>query len=519
MRRSVVFAIVSWTLAGCSLIYSPNNLPNGAPNDAEIILDADPRMLVIDEVAPSTIYEGQGDFGSQPALVVLHGHHIIDDNTIVEITPQTGTAQLTLGAPVIAKNGNWIAIPVTAHVDQSLKQGGSVALDVKVTETIPPELGGGTATTPTPVTLTLLGLDELTNTSPEIEPAATPIIHTAKLAPLYSRVDLSMVATAKFADTGRALVRSVSSITANALTANGAIAGTSAAPGAVGGCDGGAPASTVGCGNAGGKAGTSATGLVAAGAGGGGGFASDGTSGSGTSAGAGGSSTGDALIVTYEGFNGHPRNQAGGGGGGGNPVAAGTGGGGGAGGGSIELTAGGDISVGPISAKGGGGGAGTSGGGGGGGGAGGIVMLRADGALASGTISVLGGKGNGNGGTGSAGRVRWDVPNGTPPVVEAGTGPGPTLHRGPAFTLTTRIFRTASATISLIGTPNDRFDVRLIHAGVTNGGPQGVSFSPDGTATFTQTLQQGLTHLCITLDGGEQGAPEADKCVDIAYLP
>lgn len=85
--------------------------------------------------------------------------------------------------------------------------------------------------------------------------------------------------------------------------------------------------------------------------------------------------------------------------------------------------------------------------------------------------------------------------------------------------LTTPIFRTPYATIPLSGTPNDRFNVYSIHAGETRAGQQGASFSPDGTATIMQTLQQGYTHLCITLEGGQQGSPEADKCIDVAFLP
>ena len=131
MRPALAVALALSALAGCSLIYNPNNLP-GAPSeagidappdgppDAEIILDADPTMLVLETIAPSSIDEGQGDGGSRPALIVIGGHQIIDNNTTVEITADSGTALLTRGTPVIAKNGNWIAIPVTAHVDPAL---------------------------------------------------------------------------------------------------------------------------------------------------------------------------------------------------------------------------------------------------------------------------------------------------------------------------------------------------------------------------------------------------------------
>jgi hypothetical protein len=262
--------------------------------------------------------------------------------------------------------------------------------------------------------------------------------------------------------------------------------------------------------------------LGGAGGGGGGGFATDGKPGTGNGAGAAGLRTGDELIVTYEGIGNRTQNRAGGGGGGGQPTVGGPGGGGGAGGGSIELTAGGDVSVDAITVDGGAGGKSATTGGGGG--AGGLVMVRAGGTLAiSGEVSARGGvHGDGSsnvslgglGGDGAPGRVRWDAALGTMPQVPVGT-----RHRGPAFTLTTPIFRTPYAMISLNGTSNDRFNVYSIHAGMTHAGPQNVSINPDGTATFLETLQQGFTQLCITLEGGQQGTSEADKCVDVAFLP
>src|SRR5258705_560618 len=90
MRPFLAAALASSGLAGCSLIYNPNNLPGvpseagisidappDAPPDAEIVLDADPTMLVLNTIAPSSIDEGQGDGGSRPALIVIGGHPII----------------------------------------------------------------------------------------------------------------------------------------------------------------------------------------------------------------------------------------------------------------------------------------------------------------------------------------------------------------------------------------------------------------------------------------------------------
>jgi len=522
MRPLLALAIGCSALAGCSLLYSPNNLPS-APleagvSDAEVILDADPRMLVLDEVAPSTIYEGQGDGGSAPALVVVHGHHIIDSGTTVEITPTSGAPSLAFGAAVVARSGNWIAIPVTAHVDGGLHRTDMIRLDVKVTETIPAELGGGTATFTLHDKLVLQGLSELTSASATID--------TGTLEPLYSKVDLSAVTTT-FTGANRAIIHSVSSITAKAIAASGAEGGTTAATAIlVGGCPGGGPASGGGCdGVIGGKAGmTGGVLLGGAGGGGGGGFATTGQGGFGNGAGAAGSSTGDPLLATYDGFANHTANRSGGGGGGGMPTVGGNGGAGGGGGGAIELTAGGDLMVGAITAN---GGAGEKGSGittGGGGGAGGLVMLRADSALTiNGAISVnpgLGGtSGLGAGGSGSPGRVRWDAQTGGPPTVASGT-----LHRGPVFTLTTRLFRAPEDFIVLTGTPGDRFDVYAVNGGLTYTGTgfpdqEQPVIGPAGTVSFKQVLQQGLSHLCVTLEGGQHGTSEGDKCVDVAFLP
>src|SRR5262245_41652475 len=111
MRLYLAVTVTTLTCAACSLIYNPGNLPGAhdAAVDAEIIDPANPE---IDSVAPATIYEGQGDFGSRPALVVINGRNFIDSNTVVEITPVSRAAQLAFGTPVIASSGHAIAIAV-----------------------------------------------------------------------------------------------------------------------------------------------------------------------------------------------------------------------------------------------------------------------------------------------------------------------------------------------------------------------------------------------------------------------
>lgn len=527
--RWLPLAITPSVLAGCSLIYNPSNLPApgtdaavDAGPDAEIILDADPRMVTLDAVSPLAIYEGQGESGSQPALVVIHGQHIVDNATTVAITPATGNAMLTVGTPVVAKNGRWIAVPVTAAVDGSLNQGATIALDVTLTQSLPAEAGGGTATATLRDQLRLVGLKELNrNTTPEVTVAGSVVtLDTTKLEERYSKVDFATppVGTLLFAGANRAIIRSMSSITTGSLQAKGV-----AAVAVAGGCPGGEAQSTGGCDGTIGGHGGGAPVLGSAGGGGGGGFVAAGAPGGGsTNAGPGGARTGDALIVRYDGAS---PNLGGGGGGGGNPTLSALGGRGGASGGAIDLHADGDLRVqGAINVD---GGVGTNGGSGlatsaaGGGGAGGIAMLRAGGALTiSDPVSAKGGAGgagtggHGSGGAGADGRVRWDAPSGTAPITNAGT-----TRRGPAFTVANRLFREPEATITLIGTANDRFNVYYIHGDSIEPGPQGRSFGVNGTASFNITLPQGHNRLCITLEGGQQGSAESDKCIDIAFLP
>ena len=77
-------------LAGCSLIYNPNNLPDPRVIDAAVV-DANPCALVIDDVAPKIIDEGQGAGGSVPALVVLHGNNIVNANLKIELKAKNGS--------------------------------------------------------------------------------------------------------------------------------------------------------------------------------------------------------------------------------------------------------------------------------------------------------------------------------------------------------------------------------------------------------------------------------------------
>ncbi len=495
--RWCLVAVIAPAVAGCSLIYNPNNLPDPRSIDARIV-DSNPCALVIDGIAPAVIDEGQGDQGSAPALLVVHGNNIVNKNLQVELRPPAGTTVLLqpVTDAVASQDTTYLAFTATAKVDINLAT--DVPLDVVVTQDA--AIGAGCTNQATLTgQLTLRGRKELTA--------------LAALDPqyIYSQVTLPSVTP-----TGSAglEIHAVSSITVGTITASATTAGTTATAGP-GGFDGG---SGGGSGPGGGGVGgtVSGLGLGNGGGGGGGGYATDGKRGA---AGAGGPNAGGAGIAGLQcgddellGMN--NRASAGGGGGAGGLTALGAGGVGGGGGGTVKLFAGGDLHVDSILARGGDGGAPKGGGGGGGGGAGGSVLLRtANGMLTVPTVHVAGGAGAApNGGDGSVGRVRWDAPGETPPG-----SPDTTPVRGPSFVVSKRIFTTASPPVDMKGQGSRAFTVRVIDPdGVPH--DSGQSFSEAGTVTFAPRLSPGRNQLCMILDGGPQ-TTVADQCIDVAYLP
>lgn len=210
------------------------------------------------------------------------------------------------------------------------------------------------------------------------------------------------------------------------------------------------------------------------------------------------------------------RGSAGGGGGAGNLSGAAAGGVGGGGGGTVLLTAGGDLTVTSILATGAAGEARTgTGGGGGGGGSGGTVLVStANGALRAGPVSVAGGGGGGpNGAAGAAGRVRWDAPGGNAP-----TSPDTTPHRGPAFTSKMRVVMKIPQSLTLVGTRDHGFNVRVIdQSNLSHDAGHGV-FDAVGNAVIVPQLYGGYNKICVTLDGGSPGTI-AERCTDVAFLP
>ncbi len=512
MRQSLAIALTWFLVGGCSLIYNPNDLGKpadartiDAPIDAPLVRDADPSMLMVTDVEPSTIFGGQGSDSSPPATLLITGHNFIDGFS-VDIEPSSGLH--VVGTPMRSFDGNYIALQVEADVISG--SGSQVPLTISVSEP-----GAPTQT----ISATLSNL-------PTLEGSALNYNQLTSTT-MYARIAIS-ASTLTFSGTpSQIYLQSVSSVTIAApITATGATAsGVNAGAAGPGGCAGAAAGGAANCSGGGGGA-TSTDG------GGGGGYATAGTPGAGESDQ--GSAHGNTAILNYAADGVHTPNQSSGGGGGGNGgLLAGTGGGGGGGGGgSIEIDAGGNISLASIDVSGGGGGNGASGlgssTGGGGGGTGGVVVIRsAAGDLkVSGTINVSGGGGGsggtslsatgGVGGPGSIGRVRADVPT-LPPVV-----PSTFAHRNPTYDPATQtIYAMASVPITLHGTANDVFDLTDYDFGGVDhdGEPKGVAFDASGAATPTVSLRDGYNKICATLRDGAPGMSLADTCIVLVYLP
>jgi hypothetical protein len=512
-------ALLAPALAGCSLIYNPNNLPNppveagidapidappiDAPFDAPpdvppgTVLDANEAMLTISDITPSAIDEGQGDAGSLPGVFVIRGHNIVNANLKVELIPPDGVTVLVdpVTDALASHNGDYLAFTVIAHVDTALA--GDVALGAKVSQDISPQYGGGTATQLLPVPLTLHGLPELTSTSPGVN-KTTKVITLPLPQAKYSRVDLSDVTPAKLTTTSSAIgaITAVSSIVMGAITADA----TTTTPG---------PGGFATAGPGAGHAGMTAGALGNGGGGGGAGLASPGTDGAtaaGT-AGTGGAMTGEPQILSLA----SNLPSAGGAGGGGFLLAT-PGGAPGAGAGMVVLVAGGDITTGTISAV--GGNAGTAGSSGGGGAGGTIVIRTTNGALSIDTIRVRGGNGSSaTVGNGSVGRVRWDAPAGANPA-----SPDSAPHRGPVFVAPARIVA-APQPYALSGTNGDELDVRVTDQANTPHTGEHISFNSEGIATTTPSLFAGYNLVCVKLMGGTLTEPVANACVDVVFLP
>ena len=87
MRHALACPVVASTIAGCSLLYNPNDLPRPADAmpDMQLIVDANPSALAITAVAPLALVEGQGDGNSRKPVLVIEGTDIAQTGVTVEI--------------------------------------------------------------------------------------------------------------------------------------------------------------------------------------------------------------------------------------------------------------------------------------------------------------------------------------------------------------------------------------------------------------------------------------------------
>jgi hypothetical protein len=436
-------------------------------------------------VAHPPLLEGQGDGGSRPAVLVVRGTNIVGGATVT-IAPASGTALIEIvGQPVVSTQSDLIAVGVIARVDPGLAAGQQKDLVITVSQPTP----GGTVQQTT--MWKLQGLDEF-----EPMGAGNATLMTTASPFVYSRVNVT--GTLTLSGTEKAIIRATSSISIKAiagLSANGSDPG----PGGGAGGTGGNTASD-GSGPGRGKKGMPGTpGGVGAG------FLISGEDGGGNPS-SGGAQTGDALITSYA-------TNAGSGGGGSNYP-------GGGGGGTLELTAGGNLTVGHIESRGGDGGSGVALTAGGGGGAGGCVVLRAGAAATVDGFDLRGGAaGSGSlagsdGGAGRAGRARVDAVS-----ITGDMGPA---HRGLAFDATAPVIvRAAMPTTKVLGSNNDKFDLQRASISFAPlGGKQMIDF---GGATELEpglpALEPGFNRVCAVPEGSGLGNPESRNCIDLAYLP
>ena len=486
-------AVALLLVTGCSFVYNPDHLNptiDSNTSDVEVIADVDPTMLKLTDAWPTQIYEGAGTGGARPALVVIYGHQIAED-AVVTITP----ASVKIVSATVAGDHNFIALALEADDDGIDNDGTSEPLTIGVTQR-----GGMYSDVLDASKLSLVHLNALTT--------------TAVTRPLYSQIMITgPLAIAADATKPRLQLHAVGGITiTGAVTADasGATPGPGGCAGGAVGVDGAAQnAAMLDCAGRG----RAVAGGLNGGGGGGAGFVIKGEPGT-----ANGGDGGDAV----------PSMQLANlsasvpGGGGGGAKSAGTGGSaGGGGGGSVEITAGGDISI-PmgISAN-GGKAADVSGGGGGGGGAGGVILVRSGGTATLGMLSVARGEPglkaanaiSGNaGGAGSVGRTRVDAAN-----VTTSNYTGPMFVAPPVVSLdqvTTLAMRGAIGETTMTGQVLDRNgDTVSTFAPSFNGA--GMTSS-----STTQTLKAGYNKVCVTVAGGNPFTlPESTNCTEIAFLP
>lgn len=428
-----------------------------------------PCELMVSEVGPAVISEGMGVGGSRPALIVISGQNLVNDNTIVAITAAGGlTRELRIvidAAKIeVGARGTHLSVPVILPVDPSLMANENVVLDVKVEQGCSEGRVSGTV----PGKLTLEGLGELTDAAMLLQSGTREF---SQINVESGFLPTSLSGGAPIVLRSRSSVKIVPDIL---LNANGRVGGPAGGTGGQGGTSG-----------------------------------SPGTPGTGpmpglTSGAAGGFDTTDPGLNTLNNLN---RSSGGAGGSGG---LIGSGGNGGGGGGSIEISAGGDLQVGKISARGAFGAVG-SGGSNGGGGSGGVILLRAGGTLTAGDLDVR------SLGTGARGRARYDA-GGSATVNPGELG---TDHlRGPMFSEVSFAAHSTRPELRVAAEPLTDFKYFVI---TREGQPSGLfNALSDGSGsariTLSSDLSPGLNQICLITNSGTQ-ASETSNCAHIAYLP
>jgi hypothetical protein len=471
------------TLAGCSLLYNPNNLPDprvdaAPPPDA--MIDSDPTMPQITAFAPAELFEGQGTGGSRQAVLVISGRNFGADATVALAAVDGSAPMIQIDNDHAVRSDDLIAVPITLPVDPAVPARNTDApVTTEMALTVSQTSAAGVVHTPVlDTTVKLTSLPEL----------SAPITSSNLLTGHYSQV---MTGALVFAAGGKAAVLRVEgSITLGDVTANGG-AGT----GGPGGGNGGA-ASANGAGPSPGKGAGALVGASGAG------YASAGGGGMGVGSNPGGGIVGDEYVTSYA-----QNNRSSGGGGGGSAP-------GGGGGGTLELTAGGTLTVGKLTARGG------SAGANGGGGSGGTIVVRANGPATVGAIDASGSAGgDGNAGAGGVGRVRYDLASLDAPAVTAGV-----FRRGLIFPAATDanplITRAPRPMFSVTGVASSaRFNVFVLFDGSTTYSTTITLGSATGVITLDNKLMPGLNRLCVTPPAGLPTNDESANCISVAYVP
>src|SRR5436190_23408722 len=103
--------LLSTTLGGCSKLYDPDRLAK-ATDAPPPPLDIRPCEMTVTDVTPTTLFEGMGVGGSRPALIVISGRNLVNQNMSVMITVAAGSTK----TPMI--NVDLTKLEVAEHAEQ-----------------------------------------------------------------------------------------------------------------------------------------------------------------------------------------------------------------------------------------------------------------------------------------------------------------------------------------------------------------------------------------------------------------